>query len=412
MLCLLIALSGAASGRLDPDGLAYIGAFRVPEDPGFEYSGGGLAYRPDGDPDGPSDGFPGSLFIIGHDQTQLVAEISIPAPVDHRGRPPGDLPRARFLQPFSEVTGGVFGSLELPRADLEYLEDGGGQLWICMTQHMQFEVVPVLCLCGPDLRNPGTMGPWLLGDLSPYLTGDLLFEIPAAWSGEHLPGARLVCGRFRDGTWSGRGPALNAVMPPEGDLPPPGGLFETFALTRYGWFEGGGCESITYDYLGMDGFGESDDWSGGAWVTAPGGDAVVLAGTRSIGESWYGYSNGVVYPTSGEPGDPIPETPPWPHDDRGWWAGSFTAGLLFFDPEDFRRVLAGELDEWEVQPYAFAGIDSLLVDPRIDLERARRHLTGACAFDRENGILYVVERRADGEMPVIHAFGTGEGAGS
>jgi hypothetical protein len=131
---------------------------------------------------------------------------------------------------------------------------------------------------------------------------------------------------------------------------------------------------------------------------------VILAGTKSVGECWYGYSNGVVYPMSGEPCDPIPETPPWPHDDRGWWARSFTAGLLFYDPEDFREVLAGELDEWEVQPYAFVSIDSLLVDSSIDLERSRRHLTGASAFDRENGILYLVERRADGEMPVIHVF--------
>ena len=41
------------------------------------------AYYPDGDPEG-DDGYPGSIFGIGHDQTQYVSEISIPVPVASR----------------------------------------------------------------------------------------------------------------------------------------------------------------------------------------------------------------------------------------------------------------------------------------------------------------------------------------
>ena len=53
------------SGLIQPDDLEYVGFFRLPEPSGgsdWDYSGHGLTYFPDGDPEGASDGFPGSLF--------------------------------------------------------------------------------------------------------------------------------------------------------------------------------------------------------------------------------------------------------------------------------------------------------------------------------------------------------------
>ena len=69
---------------IQPGDLTYLGAFRLPDgsgDSNWEYSGHGLAYDPNGDPSGPDDGTPGSLYGFGHDQQLLVSEIRIPVPV-------------------------------------------------------------------------------------------------------------------------------------------------------------------------------------------------------------------------------------------------------------------------------------------------------------------------------------------
>ena len=58
----------------------------------FEYGGNAMTFRPGGDPAGGTDGFPGSLFVTGHDRMPYgelpdgsrVAEVGIPAPVVSR----------------------------------------------------------------------------------------------------------------------------------------------------------------------------------------------------------------------------------------------------------------------------------------------------------------------------------------
>ena len=69
---------------IQPRDLVYRGAFRLPDGPeeiGWAYSGAAMTCYPAGDPDGPADGYPGSIFGTGHDWNQYVSEISIPVPV-------------------------------------------------------------------------------------------------------------------------------------------------------------------------------------------------------------------------------------------------------------------------------------------------------------------------------------------
>ena len=40
-----------------------------------------MTYFPHGDPDGPDDGYPGSIFATGHAWEHQISEITIPAPV-------------------------------------------------------------------------------------------------------------------------------------------------------------------------------------------------------------------------------------------------------------------------------------------------------------------------------------------
>lgn len=399
--------------RLQPADLEYLGTFRLPGPSGgsnWEWGGYAMTYRPDGDPQGPADGHPGSLFGVGHDHHQQVSEIAIPTPVRSAAKNVEELPTAATLQPFQDVTGGRFGPLEIPRAGLAYLPAEGAErparLHFCWGQHFEDERPPTHGSASPDLAAPDTQGPWHLDGFTNYVTNDYLFVVPAAFAAAHLGGRRLATGRFRDGRWGGLGPALLAYGPPTGAPPARGATVSDVApLLLYGEHEVGNPYLGVHDEHRMNGFGEADEWSGGAWLTAGEQAAVVLVGTKATGRNWYGYANGVEYPTSGDPDDPIPPLPDWPYDARGWWSEGIAARFLFFDPADLAAVAKGERRSWEPQPYAVLDVDEHLYDPGFDHERQKRYLVGGAAFDSERGILYVVERRADEDKPLIHAFG-------
>jgi hypothetical protein len=88
--------------------------------------------------------------------------------------------------------------------------------------------------------------------------------------------------------------------------------------------------------------------------------------------------------------------------------------FLLYDPADLARVAAGELQAWEPQPYAQVRIDDVLfhnpsgVEPdMLGTGEQRRFRIGEAAYDREHGLLYVLELFADGARPVVHAWRIG-----
>ncbi len=412
------ALQGPAGERLQPQDLQYLGAFRLPavtlaDDVDqlefWSYSGYAMTFCPEGDPDGPDDGFPGSLYAVGHDQCQFVAEVSIPAPKVARDLEQLDC--ARLLQQPSDVIGLVFGVLEVPRAGLAYLPsarpDGRGRIHCCWGQHFQqgaashgwFEL---------DLEHPRLQGPWLLDGYCNYVLNDYMFAIPEAWARAHAPGLRLATGRFRDGLWGGRGPALFAYEPPPEDDPPARGarLDAVTPLLLYGVQQEGAAEITSDPQQSMQGFAEADEWSGGAWIEAGERSAVVFVGTKALGRNWYGFANGVEYPTEDREDTVYPPVPDSPFDQRGWWSENIAAQMIFFDPNDLAAVAAGRARSWEPQPYATLPLDEHLFDPGFHHERAKRYSVGAACFDRERGLLYVCERMvpAEQERSVIHVW--------
>ena len=403
--------------RLQPRNVVYVGAFRLPahvDGSSWEYSGGGMTYYPKASP--VDDGLPGSLFAIGHDHHQKISEFSIPRPV-RPDRSKGvaqqleQLPTATTLQPFHDIRGGLVGELEIPRAGLEYLESkqDAGKIHFCWGQHFQFELQPSHGWANVTLATPQTQGLWRLGDFTNYVTNDYLFAIPESWAQANLPaGLRLASGRFRDGLWGGRGPAIIAYQPPHSANPPANGAVLTNARTllMYGRPQAGAVELEVRPEWSMREFRESDEWSGGAWLTHEGQHAVILCGTKGTGRAWYGFSNGVEYPTSGDPNEPVPPVPDFPHDQRGWWSEAISAQLLFFDPAELAAVARGELPSWSPQPYASMSIDQYLFDPGYDFPRQKMSLLGACAFDRDHARLFVMERQveADEDRSVVHVF--------
>ncbi|MCG6964111.1 MAG: hypothetical protein LJE95_12675 [Acidobacteria bacterium] len=449
-----VASAGIAD-RLQPSQLVYLGAFRLPpvmsDSPAvWEWGGGAMTFYPAGDPAGGSDGFPGSLFLTGLDSENWVSEIGIPAP--SLSRDVEELPEAVTLQPLADVRGGLFATFtELPRVGLEYLPAQAGQqagvLHLAWGQHYHEDpgvtIAPTHGWCDLDLAHPDTQGPWWIGTAAEneagfiYSVNDYLFTIPDAWADTHTGGRRLATGRFRDGGWSGMGPSLIAYGPwldedPSGTPPPANAELSHVPLILY-------SSTLGNEGHRLAAYSNADAWTGGAWITSGSRSAVVFAGTKGSGYTWYGFytPEGVDPPPlfgEGAPcvytvGDimcvrPDGETACTQEDmapclgaptlaaSRGWWASRFDAVLMFYDPDDLASVAAGSLGPYEPQPYAMFEIDEHLflnaAMPDVAMYNGygdqRKGRLGAVAFDRGNGLLYVLEQFADEYRPLVHVW--------
>jgi len=96
---------------------------------------------------------------------------------------------------------------------------------------------------------------------------------------------------------------------------------------------------------------------------------------------------------------------------RGWWTTRFDAEFILYDPADLAKVAAGQLESWQPQPYAVIDIDEYLYlnPPEWDLvevgwDDQRRSRIGDVTFDRQNGLLYVLELYGDGAKPIVHVW--------
>ena len=402
-----------ASDLITTEDLTYIGAFRLPDasgDSSWEYSGHALTYYPSGDPGGSDDGFPGSLYGVGHDHQLYVSEISIPEPVISKNL--DDLNTATTLQPFQDITNGaVTEYLALPRLGLEYLPPQGEQtsakLHFSLGQHIQ-DFEPSHGWSEIDLSEPQTAGLWVFDGITNYASNDYIFEIPEEWANAISAGYRLASGRFREGVWGGGGPALFAYSPWQDGNPPKKGstLSAVKPLLLFGIQEPGMPDIIVDESMQMDGYQESDHWLGGAWLTAGDKSAVIFTGTKALGRSWYGYANGVIHEHDCAEQNPptCPDPPEWPYDNRGYWAEDYQAQIIFFNPYDLVKVANGEMESYKPQPYAALDISDVLFDPDLHLEEYRRDFVTAAAFDRANGHLFVIEKLADEYKSVIHVW--------
>ncbi len=393
----LIAKS-STPGVILPGDLVYLGAFRLPDLPGmpenvgWEWGGSAMAYYSDGDPGGSADGYPGSIFGAGHDQTQYISEISIPVPIISAGKNVADLNTAETLQGFRNIRGNLFDHLdwEMPRVGLAYLPKQGSQttdkLYFCWATHAPGEdddTSPTHGWCELDLSSPHSVGIWGIGGSWKYVTSDYIFDIPQSWADTYTPGKYLATGRFRDGGQRGEGPSLIAYGPwNEGNPPASGSMLSATLLLLYG-------NAYQSNPPAMNDYHHSDEWAGGAWLTVGDNSAVIFVGTKGQGDCWYGCADGT-------------DEPPWPDDcDRGWWSTSFVGQILFYNPDDFAAVAQGEMETWEPQPYATMNIDQYLY--HIESEQQLHHV-GAASFDRERGLLYVFEPLADADKPLLHVW--------
>lgn len=425
--------------------LEYIGAFRLPggEDrpQTFAYGGNAMTFNPDGDSSGAQDGFPGSLFVMGHDRIAYgdvpdgnqVAEINIPAPVISRNIE--ELNTAEFIQNFANVTVGHFTDLEeIPKVGMQYLNrpETGPKIHIAWGQHLQPQDIASHGWFNPTLLNPDFQGTWFIGNQDLYSVNGYMFEIPASWADAYTGGRYLATGRMRDGGQGGMGPTIFAYRPwgPDGSPISSGAHLEEVTLLLYE--NAYNTEEIV---RAMNGYQHPDSWEGGAWLTTSSGkQAVLFAGTKSNGDKyWYGYihpdgpqyacedahitdfptcrmADGSICPQQDFSGCCDAEAGSCVSN-RGWWPTRFDAEFILFDPADLAKVAAGQLESWQPQPYATIDIDEYLYlnPPERDLIELgwgdqRRSRIGDISYDRQNGLLYVLELYADGAKPVVHVW--------
>lgn len=430
-------------GLLQAVDFEYLGAFRLPEGGErpltFAYGGNAMTFNPAGDPDGAVDGFPGSLFITGHDRLPYgeltdgsqVAEVSIPVPAALQTI--GSLNRAAFLQDFADVSAGHFTGLdEIPRLGLLYLNTPatGPLLHLAWGQHLQPDPPAAShAWFSPNLAVPNFQGEWFIGDQGLDSVNGYLFEIPTWWADAYASGRYIGTGRYRDGGWSGMGPALFAYRPwidEDGTPAAPGARLPEIVLLLYE----SSAISENFEHA-LANYQHPDEWEGGAWVTTNSSKtAVIFAGNKSLGDKyWYGYINpaGPQYPCVDDdfvgqfpvcrladgsdcPAEDLVECSG--HNDyRGWWSTRWDAQIILYNPADLQRVAAGEIASWEPQPYASLTIDEHLFFNPTGIEadmigngEQRRFLIGDVAYDRAHDLLYILELFADEAAPIVHAW--------
>jgi hypothetical protein len=368
-----------------PENLEYKGAFKLSRSTagtqyGLTYLVGGMTWHPGGDPGGPQDGYPGSIFIAGHASERKVAEIALPAPSLSRNY--DSLPTAAIITPFQELAA-LQSNSGIRVMDLAWLEAQPGQ-----TEGKIHVTLGDGYLPTPPQRTYNNANADFSGRTEQrifvpdrvHCYNDYLFTVPEAWAARWAPGMRLAGGRHREGDLCGEGPALYLMAPwtdPQSDS------VQTWPILRY---KQDGGSLVSYSRGG-------DVFYAGTWLEGGDKSAVVFAGRKGLGQPDYGTHCGVQ----------------GFHDLAG-----YRAYMIFYDPEDLGKVHAGLIQPYEPQPYAAMDVSDRLIFPITD--SCRRYHLDAFAFDPVNGVLYATER-SRGEFPVMHVWtltgagGTGGGGG-
>ncbi len=391
--------AGLHDSMITPGNFEYVGAIRPPHiqqnGTTFAYGGWAVAYRPDGDPNGPDDGFPGSLFLLGHQEHQKVAELSIPAPVNSRMKRADDLPVMDILQPFSDITDGLLE--EMTAGSSEHFHLGGMVVTnklLHWTMHKYYNVenidYPSHGTSGLDLRTSIAEGLWHLGPMNTgrpefhsYKHAGYIFEIPKNEADRWFGGKNLISGlQISTGLQaSSQGPAMFAYALPPQPLPHNASIDAT-PLVWYSMHEP------------LAGHHPADRWAGGAWLTLGNKQAVIVIGRKALGDIYYGEAR--------------------PQDctsDKGYHGPPYEAQIVFYSPASLIHAAHGKLQSAGLKPW-------LRWDGNFDGGGLNQYLFDTCnkyiggmAYDRERNLLYIVQidagKTSDNDfetVPVVHVF--------
>jgi hypothetical protein len=387
------------SDMVTPGNFEYVGAFRPPYVEGaassFSYGGWGVAWRADGDPQGEDDGYPGSLFLTGHQGHQLVAEISIPRPYLSIRKDINELPAARLLQPFGDISGGLQAALtEDPSQPFQIggMQVVGNSLHWTIYRYYNVEGYDFLShgLSSLNTQYPVVAGPWHLGPFESgapqwhaYKHAGYICEIPQDIADQWFGGRNLMSGlQISTGLQtSSQGPALFAYRLPTGQQPQDAEL-DAVPLLWYPMQQP------------VDQHHPADRWAGAAWLTLADKQAVIVVGHKALGPVYYG---------DPRPGDCYP--------DKGYHGSSYEAQVMFYTPAELIASANERLQAWDIKPWYRWNSESPGGGLTQYLLPTCGNDIGGLAMDRSNNLLYLVQVDAgattDNEwevIPVIHVF--------
>ncbi len=395
-------------GRLvNPAGLEYRGAFRLPET--FAWGGEDMAYYPNGDGgqsgSGAADGYAGSLFVTDTNLRErgFVGEVSIPAPIIPGSKDVALLPEAQLIRDPVDIRPANVNAwgdyVDIWRTGLTYVveEDRLYSVWSVHFTVTGEKHACVSCCEAATLSGP-RYGAWYIGDpTSPPLdamVGDYLFSVPQSWAAAHTSGRSLMAGRYRDGGLSGLGPTLYAFAPVAGSPPPADAVLPFTTLLQYRPVEGADLYHLTD---AVDGYHLSDSWKGAAWVATENQNSVIIMGNKARGGHWYGYNGeqmaqewviaDVPYPDFSET-DPL---------GKGWKSHNTIPMAIFYDPSDLARVAGGSMPSHQPQPYAAKRLDRSIF---YGDDREIRSLS----YDAQNRRLYMLEFIELYGIAIVHVW--------
>jgi hypothetical protein len=382
IILLLVAAAGFAASAapdtqplIQPQDLQYVGAFRLPsgatEQTSFSYGGTALAYNAGND----------SLFIVGHDVHQRVAEISIPQVVNSSSL--SALPTATLRQNFADVLEGrgsqigsgsdvkiggmlVNGNSLIISAFLYY--DGSGSQTLS-----HFKSGLNLATTG-DVQGPYRLGSAGAGYVSGYMT-----PIPPEWlSLFGSPALTGNCCLSIIGRTSS-GPAVSAFNPAHVASQNPVPATELLGYP---------LEHSLAPFDSKNALFNGTTKMGG--VAFPKGTrSVLFVGRHGTGPYCYGT---------------VSECPDPAQTEKGNHAYPYVYQVWAYNALDLLAVKNGTKQRWAVTPYRTWNLQVPFSDDN--------HWVGGVAYDPAGNRIFVSTMYSDGTRPVVHVFNVTVGGGS
>jgi hypothetical protein len=361
--------------------LVYQGAFRVPaggdKQHTFEYGGRGLAF----------DARDNGLWMIGHDQTQWVAEMSIPAPSTSSSL--SALPRAALRQNFRDVLGGRMGAIGTDGVFV-----GGVLPWddaLVATGYIYYDASHAQETTHVRAASNGSVsGPYRVGSAGAGMVSGWMTPVPSEWQsslgGPALTGQCCI-------------PIIGRTsLGPSATVFDPSNLANQSNAKQVLGYPHDHPTLGTYEDTDLSHLFLKSTAMGG--MIFPGGTSTVLFIGVQAGSVCYGQgtgdraldgravpgTDGVVYcydPTNSYKG-----THGYPY--RGFvWA---------YNASDLVQVKQGHKNPWDVKPYATWTLDAPFMN------NSRTAVLGA-TYDPATRRVFVSLGFADGAAPVVAVYG-------
>jgi hypothetical protein len=363
--------------------LTYEGAFRLPDEEvngtSFAYGGAAVAFNPANH----------SLFIVGHEWQQKVAEIAIPeirstTTVRH-------LATATLLQPFFDPTQGRRGAVGDGTVKIGGLLPYGGRLYT--TVYVYYDAIAMQRLShfvSPLTASGagGPAGPFQVGTSGAGFVSGYLGVIPPPWR-DRLGGAVLTgqcCIPIISRT--SYGPSAFAIDPSRLGAETP---LHATPLVEY-----------PHDHPLAPGDTASPLFTLATQITG----VVFHEGTRSVlffgrhGAGRYCYGPGT---SSKEQADQPADggVDRWCFDptseSKGTHAFPYSYYVWAYDANELAAVKAGSKQPWDVKPYATWPI-------ALPFSTDGAAVLNGAAYDPESGRIFLSQAFGDGERPVIHVL--------